>query len=470
MAKKEHFNQEAEQTVLGSIFLEPKVLKKNIIEELEPSDFFSEHLKTIYISILSLDNRNIKIDYISVAENLKERKALNKAGGIDYLISLSESVPSTANIDSYVKIVKDKSNLRKLYNKFQTLMEKDNLTSDFVKESMEQTLSSIQTISNIETNSVSNYIKEYIDDLGKPQDDTEIFKTYYTGLDDVLTIKPGKFIVIGARPGIGKSALGLNIGKHFAMQNKKVLFISLEMTKKEILDRLVSNITEIPTQILERKKSITPNQWASIHRAEKEIKKYHLNIYDKGSLTIEMLSGLCNKLKQQNQLDILIIDYIGLMETKTYSNQRNQQIGHISRKLKQLSMDLEIPVIALAQLNRNVAGQDGKLRQPVLSDLRESGSIEQDANAVIFLHNKENELTRFANKDRPFSAVTLVVAKNRSGKLGTLNMKFEGQYARLRELEWVKSESTGRTSGESVPLSIEFPDEEVDISDKDLPF
>ena len=248
-----------------------------------------------------------------------------------------------------------------------------------------------------------------------------------------MSITNGSLIVIGARPGLGKSAFALNLAHHFSQQHKKTLFISLEMTEKEIVDRLISLTTEIHATRITRRMKLNQNEISIINKAKQNLEHHFINIFDKGSLKVENLIHLCTKLKQKNELDVLIVDYIGLLDSNQYQGQRTQQIGYISRKLKQIAMDLKIPVIALSQLNRNIVDKtDGKMREPSLSDLKDSGSIEQDANAVLFIHSLSKDSDDFDDR-----FLKLIIAKNRNGSVGKILMNFKTNILRFREGEFV---------------------------------
>ena len=261
-------------------------------------------------------------------------------------------------------------------------------------------------------------------------------------------------MLIGARPSVGKSAFATNLVKNFCLQGKHPLFVSLEMNKKEFLNRLVSNMAHIEARKLKRKEHKTSDEWAKIMKVKEQIKKFKFNFYDKGGMKIEQLVGLCRYLKQKGELDILIIDYLQLLESNQYKNQKQNQVAYISQKLKQLAMELEIPVIALSQLSRGVITEGGKVREPVLSDLRDSGSLEQDANVVIMLHTEDID-QKYGNENSRFGrTIQLFVRKNRDGKLGKVYYEYFGDYVQFIEKQ--KDFNTGKWS--KVEQDVLLPD------------
>jgi replicative DNA helicase len=312
------------------------------------------------------------------------------------------------------------------------LKSSNGLSSYEIADYLKNVIDNLKYVDNSDINHIQKNLDQYLDSMIKGGGIEKGIPTLYTKLDEMLSITNGSFIVIGARPGIGKSAFALNLIHHFSQQKQKTLFISLEMTEKEIVNRLVSLTTGIHATRITRRVDLNRIEIQDIERARKSLKKHFINIFDKGSLKVENLIHLCTKLKQKKQLDILVVDYIGLLDSTQYQGQRTNQIGYISRKLKQIAMDLKIPVIALSQLNRNVVDKaNGKMREPTLSDLRDSGSIEQDANAVIFIHSLSKDTDNFDDR-----YLKLLIAKNRNGSVGKVLMNFQPNVLRFREGEF----------------------------------
>lgn len=429
---------EIEKCILGAILLNNKVLDKCMLF-LEVKDFKDGYNQLIYQTMVKNKNNNIVNDYITIH---KEMKQITDIDIFDYLIELANYVPTAENIDSHIKIIREHNNLESIVGTLETIKNKNMETAPAI-QLIEDTIDNLTYVDNTETSNLNENIKEYLHSIADGKDLEKCIPTLYELLDRKLMIRNGNFIVIGARPAVGKSAYVLNLVKHFAMQKQKVLFISLEMTKEEILNRLVAMVSGINVSRIINKK-LNSYEIQQVLRTEIELKKYNIKIFDRGSLNIENLINLTHKLKTKGQVDILVVDYIGLLGSKLFRESRVNQVGYISRKLKQIAMDLKIPVIALAQLNRNVVDKgNGRSRKPVLADLRDSGSIEQDANVVMFLHQEEDT----THDDR---FLKLILAKNRSGETGEIDIVFK-----TKTMTFVESEFRDGNFVQLKPMEIE---------------
>ena len=417
---------ETEKSILGSILINDRVLKKTLLF-IEPKDFTNKHNKLIFEVMIKNHYNNVTNDYVTI---LNELKKINNTDYLDYLLELTNIVPTSENINSYIKVLKEHNNLKILIDTFKTI--ENDKTIDTIKaiSTLEEVIDGLDHIDNTEVSQINDNLESYLNGIADGKQLDKGIPTLYKLLDSKLTIRNGNFIVIASRPARGKTAFTLNLVKHFAQQRTKILFISLEMTKNEILDRLIAivsglNISRINDRTLNNHEKII------LLKSRKELDSYNINVFDKGSLNIENLINLCTKLKTNKKLDIVIIDYIQLLSSKMFKDNRVNQVGYISRKLKQLAMDLKIPVIALSQLNRNsIDKNNGNNREPNLSDIKSSGDLEQDANAVLFLHQeKETDL------DDRF--MELIIAKNRGGKIGKINIVFKTATMQFVESEYI---------------------------------
>jgi len=431
--KEEPHSTEAEQMVLGGIFLDDKKVK-DLADTIKVDMFYQVQHQEIFSAIIYLYNKNSHINYNTIYERLMyvAKKHKKPEPDIDYIISLSTSVPSMANYDNYVTILVDLYEKRELYKLSKGMLEEDisGIASNELIDRIKSKIDRMGNTSNLETIHFEDYIDDWeqqlLQDIENPQEVKKML-TGYKELDNMIKIKPTNLILVAARPGSGKSAFALNITKNLCKQGYYTLFVSLEMGEKELMPRLVANMAHVNIQKFENPKDITKEELERITQSKKDIKKFKLNSYTK-SITIEQLSGLTKKLKKDGRLDALVVDYIQLVKTNDYRMSEYQRVSAISKKLKEIAMDLKIPVIALSQLSRSNIEQGGKPREPQLSDLRGSGSLEEDANKVLMLHRLSKEDVQFEE-----TFVKLHVKKNREGKLGTINYSFYGDYMQFVE-------------------------------------
>ena len=428
--KEAPYNEENEQQILGSLLINDKLMN-DIIDSVTWKTFYDKQNQEIFKAMVYLTHNHTSLGYETVSNRLKFKVNDDM---IDYLIDLNKSVPSTATFENRIDLLKDTYQKRVLYNLY-----KKRLTTDIsgiaslnmVKE-VEGAIENMGISSNLELENFNDYIDEWVTNLEDRSKIVQKYKMGYKLLDDTVLLEDSNLMLISARPSLGKSAFALNLAKNFCKQGKHTLFVSLEMSSKEIMNRLVANMARVPAKKLKRKEKLTSVEWQNVMKAKDEIKSWKLNTYAKGSLYIEQLMGLAKYLKKKGQLDVLIVDYLQLLDSHSHNKNRVQQVSLISRRLKQIAMDLEIPVIALSQLSR--AGiENGKPREPQLSDLRDSGSLEQDANIVLMLHttdiNQEFQDERY---------ITIFVRKNRDGRLGRVSYSYFGDYVNFIETEYDK--------------------------------
>lgn len=430
MARREPQNLDAEISVLGCGFLERSALDK-LMDEVNEDMFYSEANRIIYKAMKELHVNNIPVDAQTVCNELDKSKSLSKVGGVEYITEIINSVPSTANLSYYIKIIFEKSILRDLIKKSTKIQEECYDESDDVTEIVENAQRNILAVCNDgfdrdikRIQDVLPEVQHHIESLSDSTSDMTGVRTGYYDLDNMTRgLQKKQVIIVAGRPGCGKSAFSLNIALNAAIQSKKsVAFFSLEMGYEEIVKRMFGCVGKIDGDVLKTGK-LKSNDWKKLNEAMSELSDTKFFIDDSGGLTISEIRRKCRKLKNsEDGLDLVVIDYMQLISSSSkYAGQRVQEVSEISREVKKLAMELDIPVIALAQLSRSVEQRKGDDKKPKLSDLRESGSIEQDADIVLFLYS--DDYGKYdGNVNRK---IELLVAKHRAGSTGTINLIFK---------------------------------------------
>ncbi len=451
-------NVDLEQEILGLVFLNDKRIK-DMVDEIKLEHFYHPHHKEIYEAMLYFYRNNKPINYTDVIDRLKTKKSEVKP---DYILGLTDTVASEENAEYKLTQLKEVYEKRKLYEISSYIINNDisGITSEDLSKRIRGVIDNFKVASNIETTDAKDYIDDWFTQLKKPLDETARYLFGFKGLDDLIMLDKGNLVTVAALAGQGKSIFALNMVKNLCLQEYKTLFISLEMSEKEIMDRMVSNISKVSMDSI-KKHNINESEERRVKEAVEQIKEFDWKIFDKGFMNIDHLYNLSKKLHKEGKLDVLVVDYIGLLDGGNKQS-RVQEVSYITRRLKQLAQEISIPVIQLSQLNRNVTGKDGKIREPQLADLRESGSVEQDSNAVIFLHPKSLNTEKYENK-----FLKLIVRKNRNGRLGDIDYEFVGDTMTFIEKEWI--------DGKPVPvqqldLKNRKKEVEIDIDDSDLPF
>lgn len=430
MARKEPQNLDAELSVLGCGFLEKSALDK-IMDEVSDDMFYSEANKTIYKAMKNLHINNIPVDAQTVCNELDKSKSLSKVGGVEYITEIINSVPSTANLNYYIKIIFEKSVLRNLIDKSTRIQEDCYEEKDDIVDIVENAERNILSVYNDKLGRDIRKLQEVLPEIQKNMETLADSKTEFTGirtgyyeLDNMTRgLQKKQVIIIAGRPGCGKSAFALNLGLNASINNKSsVALFSLEMGVEEITKRMFGCIGKIDGDVLKTGK-LKNNDWKKWNEAMSELSDAKFFVDDSGGITVSEIRRKCRKLKNSDDgLDLVIIDYMQLISSSAkYAGQRVQEVSEISRDIKKLAMELDIPVIALAQLSRNVEQRRGEDKKPKLSDLRESGSIEQDADIVLFLHSDD-----YGKYDGNINRkIELLVAKHRAGSTGTVNLVFK---------------------------------------------
>ena len=429
MARREPQNLDAEISVLGCGFLEKTALDK-IMDEVSDDMFYSEANKLIYKTMKSLHINNIPVDAQTVCNELDKSKSLSKVGGVEYITEIINSVPSTANLNYYVNIIFEKAVLRNLISKSTKIQE----------DCYEEKEDVVDIVENAERNILSVYndklgrdiqriqdilpgVQKTLEELSESDNEYTGLRTGYYDLDRITRgLQKKQVIIIAGRPGCGKSAFALNIGLNAAIQGKKsVALFSLEMGAEEIAKRMYGCVGKIDGDVLKTGK-LKNTDWKKCNEAMSELSDTKFFIDDSGGLTVSEIRRKCRKLKNSDDgLDSIIIDYLQLLSSSSkYAGQRTQEVSEVSRDIKKLAMELDIPVIALAQLSRSIEQRKGEDNMPRLSDLRESGSIEQDADIVMFLHSDEyGKYGSDVNRK-----IDLLIAKHRAGSTGKVELLF----------------------------------------------
>lgn len=445
MARKEPQNLDAEINALGCAFLNKEALDK-VCEELTSSMFYDEKNAKIFEVLSSLRNKEIAIDITTVTNELeKNGNGLSTVGGYSYLTEVIDSVATPANINYYINIKFEKFILRTLINKSSNIIEECYDESEDLNSIVENAEKSI-----LEVNSgrMVKEIKPIQEVLVKAQQELEFLAknggdvtgvpTGFYDLDKRTTGFHGnELIIIAGRPGMGKSALAINMATNMAVNYKKsVALFNLEMGSTQIVNRMLSSVGQINSQKL-RTGKLDHTDWKKYNETLSLLADTKFFIDDTPGITVSEIRSKCRRLKNSDKgLDCIIIDYLQLISSSNkYSGQRTNEVSEISRDLKKLAMELEVPVIALAQLSRGVEQREDK--RPLMSDLKESGSIEQDADIVMFLYC--DDYYKFKSKDRPqLSPTELIISKHRSGGTGTIDLIFERTYTNFKNV--IKSE------------------------------
>lgn len=424
-------NIEAEKSVLGACFLSRYALQKSC-ENLTADSFYDEKNGKIFSAMSSLSETKVPIDLTTVTSYLKTQNQLSEIGGVEYLTEVLDFVPTASNVDYYIKNVEDASILRRLIETANTIATDGYRTDETVNEILD---SSEKRILNIVKNRKSSEFRTIKDVLIKTEKDLERLsesKGEITGLatgwydfDRITTgLHENEFIIIAARPAMGKTAFALNLATHIAMeQDKAVALFNLEMSAEQLAMRILSSIGQLEGFKL-RTGNLMNNDWKRINEAVSQLSGTNMVMDDTPGITIGEIRAKCRRLASSEKgLAIVIIDYLQLISGgKNYGANRQQEVSDISRSLKTLAMELNVPVIALSQLSRSVEGREDK--RPLMSDLRESGSIEQDADIVAFLY-RDDYYNKEARTEDNNSISELIIGKHRNGPTATIELLFK---------------------------------------------
>ncbi|WP_302306858.1 replicative DNA helicase [Megamonas funiformis] len=428
-------NIEAEEAVLGSILINQETIY-GVSELLDIEDFYRKSHRTIFKVMLDLNTTKKAIDIITLTDYLTHISKLEEVGGIAFITSLANKVPSTANLKHYINIVKEKSMLRNIINIAEHMesMSYDNEqldTPEVILDKTEQMISRltkkmiVTKVDNIQGQTLKAYMD--IENIINNKDELLGLETGLYDLDNFLQgLKNSDFMILAARPSMGKTAFALNIASHLSIKkDTPVVFFSLEMSSNQLIHRIFSSRGLIPLFDL-KSGNLDDAHTQKLIKVSNKLSQTKLIINDKIS-NLMSLRSIARKLKRENDIKLIIIDYLQLLEGTRREN-RNLEISEISRSLKILAKELDIPIIALSQLSRSVESR--QVKKPMLSDLRESGSLEQDADIVMFLYREDYYNPETENKN----ITDVIIAKNRNGPTGTIPVYFHKEYVRFQDL------------------------------------
>lgn len=415
----------AEQAVLGSLMLRPDGIHE-ILDVIEAADFYAEKHRRIFKAMWELSEKHEPIDLVSVTGALKANQELEQIGGSNYLTELAGAVPSAANIKYYAEIIKKKSSLRRLIASAEDITalgyseheELDNIFDRAQRAILNVGHFSKKAFVHLKDTLVEAW--ERFDRLHKSDGELRGVPTGFRDLDNKLSgLQKSDLIILAARPAIGKTSLALDIARNAAcLHGKKVGIFSLEMSSQQLVDRLLASESRVDSWHLRTGKIKQDEDFARLRDALDRLASAPIFIDDEPSNNITKMKAVARKLKVEHGLDLVIVDYLQLMIPRKDSDSLVQQITEISRSLKGMARELEVPVLALSQLNRNVETRGGK---PRLSDLRDSGSIEQDADVVLFIH-REDKMNENSEKK---NIADIIIAKHRNGPTGEIQLFFD---------------------------------------------
>jgi replicative DNA helicase len=425
-------NLEAEQSTLGGMLLSQEAVAE-VIEEVAGVDFYAGKHELIYNAILNLFGRGEPTDVIAVTDELNKQGNLLRAGGSDYLHSLASYVPTAANAGYYAKIVGDKAILRRLIDAGTRIAQSGYDSQGEVEDLVNQAQAEVYKVSSQSSKEdyvgLSDSLEAAIHDIELAQNrggEMTGTPTGFTDLDSYTHgLHPGQLIIVAARPAVGKSTFALDIARNASVKhNQATIFFSLEMGRSEIAMRMLSAESSIYLQSM-RKGTISEGDWTRLAAVRGRINDAPLYIDDSPNMSLVEIRAKCRRLAQQVDLRLVVIDYIQLMSSGKKVESRQQEVSEFSRALKLLAKELGLPVVALSQLNRQA--EQSKDKRPELSHLRESGSLEQDADVVVLLHREG-----IYERDHPRAGeADLILAKQRNGPTGTVTVAFHGQYSRF---------------------------------------
>ncbi len=438
-------NKEAEQSVLGSILIEKESIIK-IVDLIESDDFYYDSHKLIYEAMVDLYSRHDPIDLLTVANLLEERKTLDPIGGPGYLAELTSSVPTATHVFKYAQIVKNKATLRKMIKVGNVITgcgySEEEKIEELLEKAEKEVFGITQTMMKDKFVHIRDVLSKRFEEfsalhIADDKDKVKGIPTGYKALDGILSgLNPSDLIILAARPSMGKTALALSIVQKVAIEAEKrktVAVFSLEMSKEQLVDRMFCSILGVDSWKLQHGK-LADSDFQNMGDAMDKMNKAPIFIDDSVGMSISELKAKARRLQMEHGLDLVVIDYLQLMSggsSSGYSGNRVQEISEISRSLKALGRELHVPVIALSQLSRSVEMRNPKI--PQLSDLRESGSIEQDADVVLMLYRKdyyEENLT-----EDEIGITDVLVKKHRNGPVGKVSLRFEKSRMRFFDID-----------------------------------
>ncbi|HEX3043254.1 MAG TPA: replicative DNA helicase [Bacillota bacterium] len=429
-------NIDAERSTLGSMFLEKDAILKGA-EILRPDDFYREAHRVIFEAVVRLANKGEPVDIITVSEELKQGNMLEKVGGAPYLTALANSVPTAANIEYYARIVEEKSILRSIINVATNIVSLGYAGTEEVDNILDEAEKQIFQIS--QKRNVKGYVSlknilvetfERIEKIYESKGGVTGLATGFTDLDRMTAgLQPSDLVILAARPSMGKTTFALNIASHASINLKiPVVVFSLEMSKEQLALKLLCSEAGVDNQRI-RTGSLMDSDWPRLSHALGKLSDSMMFIDDTPGCSALDIRARARRIKSEHGLGLIVIDYLQLMQTRGKTESRQQEVSEISRSLKSLARELSVPVIALSQLSRAVEQRTDK--RPFLADLRESGSLEQDADIVAFLYRDD-----YYNPDTDKKGITeLIISKQRNGPVGTVELFFQKEFSKFGGLD-----------------------------------
>ncbi|MBD7916214.1 replicative DNA helicase [Clostridium sp. Sa3CUN1] len=432
---------EAEQSVIGAMIIDKSAIAK-ALEKLKDEDFYRDGHKVIFKAIREMFSKDMAVDLVTLLEYLKSTDMLEKAGGVTYISEVSSNILTTANLEAYIKIVEEKSTLRKLIKSATSIIEESYNKQDKVEEVLDLAQKKIFDLAEKQGSndyeSLANVLERGFLEIERLFNNKGSITGVGSGIRDLDAktsgFQKGDMVLIAARPSMGKTTFSLNIAEHAALrEGKSVVIFSLEMSKEQLAYKLLCSEANVDMLKL-RTGNLDDDDWERIARATGPLSKAKIYIDDTAGLSVMEMRSKCRKIKMEHGIDMILIDYLQLMSGSSGSESRQQEVSEISRSIKALAKEMECPVIALSQLSR--APEQRADHRPMLSDLRESGSIEQDADVVMFLYRDE-----YYNKETEDKNIgECIIAKQRNGPVGTVKMAWIGAHSKFANLELVYKE------------------------------
>ena len=428
MAKQMPNSVDVEQSLLGSMLLYPESVRIAFEKGLMESDFYSNVNQRIFNVIMGIDNEKKPVEITGVVTRLTDLGLLQQVGGMEYLLKLVDVATSPANCEYYIGLIQNKAILRRLIESAQEISEEGMDLSNDIEDVLDLAEQKILNVTRSRRTTDFRTGKQVVQVVLKELENLQQHRgltgvpTNFERLDYMTNgFQPGDLIILAARPSMGKTAFALNLGLNAAtIFDKTVAIFSLEMPSEQLVKRMLSSKGAVQGSKL-KNGYLDNRDWNNLYDAAQELQQSKIFLDDSSTIRMSDIFSKCRKLKSEHGLDIVIIDYLQLISGGKKSESRQQEVSEISRSLKQLARELEVPVIALSQLSRKTEQRPGDDKRPILSDLRESGSIEQDADLVMFLHSAD-----YYKKEKPeIRAMQVIVAKHRNGSVGDVDLTFE---------------------------------------------
>jgi len=431
-------NREAEQSVIGAIFLDPQALI-TASEILLADDFYHNAHKKIFETMLRLSDQGKAIDVVTVTEELSAKKEIEDVGGLSYLLELANAVPTAANVAHYAKIVEEKALLRRLIRVATKIVEDGYTREDEVEALLGEAEKKMMEVANRKNAGDFKHVKDVlvetfdnIEQLQSRKGDVTGIPTGFRDLDNITAgFQRNDLIIVAARPSVGKTAFALNVAQSVAVQAREnVAIFSLEMGAEQLVMRMLCAEGNIDAQVL-RTGALTTEDWGKLTMAMGSLSNSGIFIDDTPGVRINEIRAKCRRLAQEHGLGMILIDYLQLIQGSGKPGEnRQQEVSEISRSLKGLARELKVPVIALSQLSRGVEQRQDK--RPMMSDLRESGSIEQDADIVAFLYRDDY----YDKESESKNMIEIIIAKQRNGPTGTVTLAFKKEFNKFINVDW----------------------------------